>query len=601
MPRITITDDIRQEICAAMNGLSGARARQVADEYAALLDVDRSRIYDATRSVRPERKRRSDKGKRKADPLNNEAVRFVFERMVNEKLRPDLAMEVAAANGFESPVSHGTLRRYARELGINRRAIRNPVAPHRRWEAHAPLERFQFDITGLKQRWWADVRTRRILKLDTIDVSTNHPNANRNRVPLWCFHILDDYSRFRYVRFVAVDKPNSCHVVDFLWEAFREMGIPLVLYTDNDPIIVSRLMRNAVSILDRYFMATGAGGFKLEQHTPGNPRATGKVEAGHQIMAEFWNLIGIKVKTPDLEALNLLAARSCKRKNFEVHSQTGMMPVIRFREGNQVMRMPPAELLNSAFKARTLRLLVTGRLTISVDGIEYQLPRSANIQHLGQTVPNPFLALAGQKGDSFKIDVVWPRDADYFVAITADHQFEFMRIEAVADAAGEYHSAAESVGQKTRKALEISARDRRQAHKAAGTDLIVPGIDQDFGVAAQVAESHGQEGGLAPAPAIFPRQKVSVDPALLAAVTEPGTVPPSLIEGRAIDFFRAADLLVDEGYFERNADDQIEVEDVAWLKTIFAGRAEILESDLRAAMSLRSEIADLKSVEVRTA
>ncbi len=82
------------------------------------------------------------------------------------------------------------------------------------------------------------------------------------------------------------------HVIDFLLDAFRELGVPRVLYTDNDAVIVSRRMKRAASILDRAFADTG--GFKLDQHLPGNSQATGKVENAHQLVEKFEKLFGVE-------------------------------------------------------------------------------------------------------------------------------------------------------------------------------------------------------------------------------------------------------------------------------------------------------------------
>jgi hypothetical protein len=570
-----------QEIRAALCGLSGARARAEANSLAARYEVSVSRVYDVTRDLRPKRKPRADKGKRRADILEHDGLRFATELRALKHVDPDLAIETAVANGYEIPVSLGTYQRYLREHGLNRQQLRNGCRPHRRWEAANPLDIFQFDISGVKERW-IDVATRRILHVTPLTVSKNHPNKNSNLVPLWKFGLVDDHSRLRYVRFVACDKPNSINVIDFLLPAFRELGIPLVFYTDNDAIIVSKRMRRAASILDRAFASSG--GFRLEQHAAGNPQATGKVEVGHQIFEKFEKLIGVKYETPSLEALNEFTVAVCERYNWTSHRETGAQPMLRFRSGHGSMRIPPDVLLDDAFKADEFEVSIRADLTISFKGESYQLPRSPRIAGL----PNPFLSLAGRRG--MKITIVWPPNADYFVAVHDGIEYELDRVLAKADSAGEYKSVAETRSQQAMKALKESAAARKQAHKEAGTDIIVPGIDVPFAASAQAPDSI----------AMMPRKRIETNPELLAALGA-GVVPPSMVDGQLLDFWSAASLLAEEGLFERTEAGQVAAVDMEWLKSVYNGRDEVLDTELRVALGQRVQVSNGRVIAMRSA
>ena len=558
-----------QEISAALAGLSGARAKAETKRLAERYGVSESRVYEVSRSVRPKRKSRADKGTRRADLLQHDGLRFATELRALKHVDPDLAIETAKANGFEIPVSLGTYQRYLREHGLNRRQLRSGRRPHRNWEAAHPLDLFQFDISGVKERW-IDVTTRRILHVTPLSVSRNHPNRNSNLVPLWKFGLVDDHSRLRYVRFVACDKANSMHVIDFLLGAFRELGIPLVLYTDNDRIILSKRMKRAASILDRAFAASG--GFRLDQHAAGNPQATGKVEVGHQIFEKFERLIGVKYQTPDLESLNKFTISVCERYNWSINRQTGIQPMLRFRNGHNAVRIPPDVLLDDAFKADEFQVSIRADLTFNFQSQRYQLPRSAKVAGL----PNPFLSLAGRRG--VKITVVWPPNADYFVAVVDGDEFEIERVLAQTDNAGEFKAVAETRAQQAMKSLQESASQRKQAHKAAGTDIVVPGFDVPFAASAESA--------IGDTVAVMPRKKIETNPDLLAALGA-GTVPPSMVEGRLLDIWTAAGKFADEGLFERNEAGQVATVDMDWLKSIFAGRSEVLETELREALDRR--------------
>lgn len=572
MPRLSIDAETRQEIRSALAGLSGARAKQEAERWANSTGLHVSRIYEITKDLRPPRKSRSDKGKRLAHFEAHEGMNFVFQRVTQDKLDPDQAIEMARANGHTVPVGLGTTRRYLREAGLDRRKLRRGIRSCRRFEASGPLEIFQFDISGVKERW-IDVKTRRILKVSSLEVSKNHPNTKINRIPLWKFVLVDDYSRMKYVKFIACSKPDSEHVISFLLGAFRELGIPKILYTDNDAIIVSRRMRRAASILDRYF--ADSGGFKLDQHAAGNPQATGKVEVAHQLIEKCERFIGACDERPTLDQLNLFTERICTKVNWLVHRSTGEIPAVRFRHGNAVMRIPPPETLDSAFKSSEFEREIRPDLTFSYESTAYQLPRNAVIN--GER--NPFVDWVGQK-----VRIVWPTEADYFVLIGPNGTaYEIDRRQAAPDRAGEFRTVAESIGQQAMKSLKETSNAKRAARRAAGEEIIVPGIHQDFEMPA--------------AAQVFPRKKQVMDPSLLAALSEPGVVPPTLIEGRPIDYWSALSMLIDEEALTGSDVDK------AWLKSVFNGRDEMSDTELRAAIEARAEAiaSQLKVVEMKSA
>ena len=109
-----------------------------------------------------------------------------------------------------------------------------------------------------------------------------------------------------------------------------------------------------------------------------------------------------------------------------------------------------------------------------------------------------------------KITIVWPPNADYFVAVHDGIEFELDRVVATADAAGEFKTVAETRGQQTMKALKESASTRKQTHKEAGTDIIVPGIDVPF-----VASGNQSLDAVA----MMPRKKIETRPELLEAIS----------------------------------------------------------------------------------
>jgi len=316
----------RQEIRDAVIGLRGSEARLQIASLAERYGVSTGYVYAMTSDLRPQRKRRSDSGKRLEQWKEDPAVKLAMQEVHVNNLAPKLAIKTVVANmrnvdaDFEFPVSRGHFQRLLRQCGIHRRAERRNATAYRPWQAKFPGEIFQLDFSGLKTRW-LDRTTRRILKLSPLEVSRNHPNTDPNRMRLWCFALRDDCSRFQYSRFVACDAPNANNVLDFLLECFRELGIPLILYTDKDRVIRSRRLFRAESILNNAY--ADAGGFKLVQHEAGNPKATGKIERAHQIIQEYENLIGVSYKERTLEELNHFAQQIDLETNWEIHRKIG--------------------------------------------------------------------------------------------------------------------------------------------------------------------------------------------------------------------------------------------------------------------------------------
>ena len=313
----------------------------------------------------------------------------------------------------------------------------------------------------MKERW-VDHKTRRILHVSPLEVSKNQSNKNPERVPLWQFTLVDDYSRLKHVRFVSCSKQTSMHVIDFLLAAFREPGVARVLYSDNDAVIVSRRMKRAASILDRAFAETG--GFRLDQHLPGNARATGKVENAHQLVEKFEKLIGVEERDRTLDELEKFCVRVCDRYNWTANRATGERPMLMWQSSNTVIRVPPPELPDSAFKADEFTRKPNPDLSINFAGNAYQLPRK-----------RPFVDWKGRT-----LTVVWPPESDFFVVIGIDgFEYERERRAASADKTGEFKAPAESTGQQTMKALRKSAAERSKRQKEAGAGLRVPGFDSE--------------------------------------------------------------------------------------------------------------------------
>lgn len=577
-----LSESDKQEICRAMAGLSGRKAAAEARTLADFYGVHPARIYDAARSVRPERKRRSDAGRRKVDLLANPATRAVSELVANQKVSPELATIVVKANpdlfGEMPDVSQATIRRYLRDHGLSRVQAKESSITYRPWEAKFPGEIFQFDISGVKERWM-DIRTRRIHKVGVLDVSKNHPNTRTDRVPVWKFTLVDDKSRKKFVRFVACPKANTVHVVDFLREAFLELGLPQKLYTDNDSVIVNKRTMRGASFLNEAFK--DSGGFTLIQHTPGSPQATGKVERTHQTIEEYERLIGVKAEfgsAVTIEQLNQFAELVCERQNSRICKATGMVPNLAFRSTANPYRRIDAAQFDAAFKGRDLSIRVAADVTISIDGVKYQLSRRDEF---------PFVELAAAKQ---KVEVYWLDEDEQFGLITpTGDKFIIEKVVAAADASGEFKALPETRQTRNRRLVKDSqketiraVKERRKANKDAEIDapvFIVPGLDTAaFGEAAPQSEKVLE----------FPRTVVDGDAEKLDDLTfglasERPAASRRLDSWAALEFLQSDFGVPEEPCAELDAAKQ-------WLRELYDGKDLISEADISQAFcDARSE------------
>lgn len=564
-----LSETDKQEICQALAGLKGALAKNEAQQLAEFYKVSYSQICAVSRTSRPNRKKRSDAGKRQHNILENDALKFASELVVNQSLSPELALETMKENQhlFGSVEIHlATFRRYLREHGISRTQAKKNRMTHRPFQADFPGQIFQFDISGVKERW-VDIKTRAIHKVSVLEVSKNHPNRRQDRVPLWKFGLKDDESRKKFVRFVAVNKPNTIHVVEFLREAFEKMGVPFFLYTDNDAIICNKRMRRGASFINELFK--DSGGFEMIQHLPGNPQATGKVERAHQVVEEYEKLIGVSAEfgnQPNLDALNRFADWLCDRYNNKTCKATGVAPNVAFRVTTNPKRIVDPAQFDAAFKARDLTLKVSADVCISVDTIKYQLSRRDS---------EPFLLLAetGQK-----LEVYWLDDADFFACVTpSGEEYIVDKVVAQADAAFDYKSLPETTAEKTKKVLKTSQKERiktvKEAQKVSDEQiLIVPGIDTE------IPERPKIEGVID-----FPQRVETGDIDRLHELTHQVantgySRPVDLLE--ALDFMQEKQLAPDYPCAELS-------EVKTWLRAMFNNRETISENELREALDAR--------------
>ncbi len=542
-----------------MRGLTGAQAAAEAVRLSSLYNCSVDRVYTLSRAVRPPRRNRSDKGTRAVSIFAHDTLRHATELVCFSNLTPEMALEMAELQtGTEVAISLASLRRQLREHGLNRKRQRSRRRAYRPFEADAPMDIYQFDISGVKQRW-VDVRTRRLYQISALEDSRNHPYEHPTRVKLWKFSLLDDFSRRKFIRFVACAKPNSTHCIEFLLQAFRALGIPRMFYTDRDAIIVGERMTRAAQILNRLFEEDG--GFRMEQHRAGNPQATGKVERTHQVVELFEPLIGLFEENvgeagATLDRLNDFADEINDRLNWKTHRQTHEAPMLRWQRASTAQRIPPPAVLDAVFTADEFTAAVNADVTVAFEGKRYQLPRTSEF-------PFAEYATAGRK-----VKVIRMKGAEtFFVAEDDGSVIEIEMVEARADSAGEFKSLPQDKRERALKDLKASAKQRKLRHAEQGTRALVPGFDAPF-----------RKGGARPA--LMPKARREADASRLA---EYAPAAAAFVEGRRVNLWQAIPQFQQEGYFTNPISD----DDKAWLVTLFGDREEMPDAEIRVALDAR--------------
>lgn len=459
MTRTVLGEHARTEIREAVKRCRTSKeiAAEV-DRLAGHFNIGRDRVYAITRDLRTRRKTRADKGRRIADISTDENLRLVAGWVLEYGVSPSEAIVMARQRGMEIPVEFPTLVKYLRESGLDKKTRLTPQLPHRRFEASAPGEMFQFDISGLKQRWF-DHQTRRIISVSSLEVSKNHENEKASRTRVWRFALVDDYSRRCFVRYVGVAKPNSSHVVDFLLLAYSELGVPLRLYTDNDKIIKFGRNARTTQILNK--VLSDQGGYENTFHMPGNSRASGKVERIHQTIEQCEKFIGVRLAERDnpltLEELNNSFAPNIeKHLNNTVHSTTGQTPMDRWESTFSVIRRLDYATLRSAFMADEHEVKVKGDLSFRLKGQTFQLPTSDMY---------PFANWIGQK-----LRVVFPDQERFFIVIGLDgNEYDVVKEAQAADVAGDFKTTRQTDAERLRKEVRALAREDAKRIKTAAT------------------------------------------------------------------------------------------------------------------------------------
>lgn len=547
-----------------MQGLSGTPAKQMAVRLAEDNKVSEQHVYELTKALRPERKKRADAGTTKWRLEEGTDLWRAAQYVIVDNHDPDLAL-MTAKTRIERDESRpanlpsvGMFQKILKKHGLNRKQRKSAVRAYRRFEAEFPGQMYQIDVTALKERF-QDLKTRKIVRISDKDVNENHPLDNPNKVPVWQIMLSDDYSRRRYLKYVATDKITSDDIVKFLLEVYCEWGLPHVLYTDNGAEFKGR-HTEAVKFFQKITQAEG--GYEHWTHKPYNAQATGKVEIAHQFVEKMNKLIGTAIREGreiTMPLLDRFAANLMTYYNkVRIHRATGQTPWARWYSKRAVIRRLPAEVVKSALLCDKFDSRIIPSMEIERGTVKYKLPSDPFVNY-----PN------------YKIKVIIPNDIDYIIVGIIGKNKEIIdefivdKVISTPDLAGDFHQHAESIAQNFTKRLHETRKTEvvgiKQQTKLTGEIAPLPFVD----IAVEPERSTVRN---------FPHAEIQITAETVAAVA---VVPSQLVAAKEMSYWEAVATFADR--FD-DVDDAKE-----FFKTIFGDGEVIAEIEIETAIANRQD------------
>ncbi len=272
------------------------------------------------------------------------------------KLHTDNLVSIARQEPDLAPVpSVDTVRRYLKAQGHDRtRRRRGPHAPDSR-EPLALREVRSYEAEYVHGLWHTDIHhgSRKVLGPD-----------GRWQTPM-LLAFLDDCSRLVCPLQWYLDE-TAASFVHGLCQAIQKRGLPRALMTDNGPAMLAAETTRGLEALSIVHETT----------LPYSPYQNAKQEV-------FWvqvegRLIAM-LEGVDPLTLSLLNATTQVWVEGDyhqaLHSELGMTPLARFRQGADVGRdSPSSEVLRQAFRTETTRVQRRSDGTVSIEGQRFELP-----------------------------------------------------------------------------------------------------------------------------------------------------------------------------------------------------------------------------------
>lgn len=369
-PSLDQLDYLRQimtRLSEAKHGKRGAILRGACD----LLGCSSADLYRRLHSVGyvSGRRRRADAGTTCVDAAEAETLGAILMQSTRANgkrlLSVESAMQVAVANGAmrDLGITPSTVHRALRLAGMHPTQS-SQLTPSTTMRSEHPNALWQVDVSVcvlyyLDRKGLAVASEREFYK----NKPKNLARISDKRVLRYL--ITDHYTGAMFVQY-RMGSEDTENIFNFFCDAITKRpheqdpfhGVPLALMMDPGSANIGDLFTGFLTQLD----------VKQVVHLPGNPRAKGSVERGHDLVERnFEGLLGIGTRVADLAHLNDLAQQwsrwwnGTKIHTRHKHTRYGLWQTIRPDE----LRMAPSrELLRSLLTTRPAPVKISRDLSI---------------------------------------------------------------------------------------------------------------------------------------------------------------------------------------------------------------------------------------------
>lgn len=353
-----------------MIGLSGQAAKVKAAEFAGKHKVSVKRIYAITQDMRY-RKPRADKGFSRIDTsLSPEQQAFLI-KLSKEDILAEKIIEIGEESAIlpKGLIKESMLTLWLRQNRMSRKELRMDNAYRPRFEAKYANQIWQVDYTTAQQFYIDD---------DGLVKKENAWSINKNRkgnqkIRMHLFAAFDQFSRLCYYEFMAGN--STPYWLEFLfnamtkkWDNYPFFGVPKIIATDNDSVVKSKLFQDAMHKLD----------IAVWTHKPGASYSKGVVESGFRKIQAREAISKVK-PMQTLKEWNEFAYDVMLKFGNEKHSAHNETPINSWlnsiAKNPEHLRQAPREELYDTLLYDEFTRLVANDLTISFNGITFQLPR----------------------------------------------------------------------------------------------------------------------------------------------------------------------------------------------------------------------------------
>lgn len=363
--------DYYRELATQLQGAGHGKRGEMVEKAAAFLAVSTQSVYRNLRNAgwRSGKKLRTDKGDSRLSDDDAKTIGTIMVESTRANGKRLLgvrdAMEIAKANKMISTtVSPSTAMRIMRERGLHPDQISRP-SPHVELRSKHPNHVWQFDVS-LCVLYYLD--TGGLCVMDEKRFYKNKPQnfkkVEKKRVLRYL--MTDHCTGALYVHYYLGSGEDQETLFNFLMDALHEHGheqdpmhgVPFMMVWDAGSANQSALIKNLLDRLDVRHWA----------HTPGNPRAKGQVENGHnRVECSFEGRLSF-MNIESVEQLNTAAHKWMRWFNGTQihkrhgHTRYGLWQTIR---PDQLRICPPRELCEQLLRTRPERRQVKGNLVVS--------------------------------------------------------------------------------------------------------------------------------------------------------------------------------------------------------------------------------------------